>query len=98
MYATLPRNVSLLIKVEKNTHSAHNASEFQSCSIEAREAAGFRSSITIAADFTDYSSTLSHEFEGVQYVHFHRGLMFFSCNPHTEKENCLIFSISLSIK
>lgn len=26
--------------------------------------------ITIAADFTDYSFTVSHEYEGFQYVHF----------------------------
>lgn len=37
--------------------------------------------ITIAADFTDYSFPLSHENEG-----FHHGLVFFLCNPHSEKE------------
>lgn len=64
MYVTLPKNVSLLIKVEK-MHAAHDASGFQSRSIEA-QVPGFRPSPSVQLLISLIAVSVSHEYEGLQ--------------------------------
>lgn len=86
MFLTLPKNISLLIKVEKICILLVMSVVFNHVPLRLERLLVSVPAITIAADFTDYSFTLSHENEGFQYVDFHYGLVFFSCNPHSEKK------------